>query len=599
MTSHSAERRLRNRLLMMVAVAALGVGIVVQLTDGARRAELSTVDLRFDLRGEREAPRDLAVVKVDDDTFSELREQWPFPRSLHADLVDRLRRDGAKVIAYDVQFTERTEQAEDDALIEAIARAGNVVLATTEVDDEGAHAILGGEELLREIGARGANAVLPPDPGGVLRRVPYEVDGLKTFGVVVAERAGRKPVDEGAFEEDGAWIDYPGPPDTIPAYSFGDVVKGRVPAGTFKGKVVVVGASAPSLQDIAATSSSGAKMMAGAEIQAAAFDTVRRGLSLRGSNGLLDVAIVLLLGLLVPLASLRFSPLRALAVGLAAVAAYLAIAYLAFEGGTILPVVTPLGTFALAAVGALAVGYVTELFGRERTRDAFARFVPEAVVHEAMERAGTHGWLEAENIDATVLFSDLRGFTTFSEGREPDVVLGLLNRYLAEMSDVIMSHGGTVVGYLGDGIIAVFGAPLADADHADHALAAAREMLDRLEDYNAWATTRGVEEPFRMGVGLNAGPIMAGNVGSTRRMEYTVIGDTANTASRIEGMTKGSGYSIFLAESVRERLSDPPDDVVFVAEREVRGRREPVRVWAVEAPAQVPAAHPPGDLLIL
>ncbi len=593
--ARGAERRLRARLLLMVAIAALGVGLAAHLTDAARGLERETVDTRFAVRGDREAPRDLAIVAVDDKTFEQLGEQWPFPRSLHGRLIDRLRVAGAKVIAYDVQFTEPTEPEEDDKLIRAVDRAGNVVLATTEVDEKGRHAILGGEELLREIGARGANAVLPADSGGVLRRVPYAVQGLKTFAVVAAERALGRRVDPATFEEDGAWIDFPGPPGTVTRHSFSDVVEGRVPRAAFAGKTVVVGATAPSLQDVAATSTSGSELMAGAEIQAAAFDTVRRGMPLRGTAKGIGAIFVVLLGLAVPLLALRLSPLRALLAGAVLGALYAVAAQLAFDAGRILPVVAPLLTLGLAAVGSLAVGYVTELYDRERTRDAFARFVPEAVVDEAMAHAGSHGWLEAENVDATVLFSDLRGFTTFSEGREPDEVLGLLNRYLAEMSDVIMSHGGTVVGYLGDGIIAVFGAPIVEDDHADHALAAAREMLERLDEYNAWAATRGVEEPFRMGVGLNSGPIMAGNVGSTRRMEYTVIGDAVNTASRLEGMTKGSGYSIFLAESVRDRLTAPPEDVEFVAELEVRGRREPVRVWAV----RIPVAHPPGDLLIL
>ena len=136
----------------------------------------------------------------------------------------------------------------------------------------------------------------------------------------------------------------------------------------------------------------------------------------------------------------------------------------------------------------------------------------------------------------TVLFADIRGFTSFSETKPPETVITVLNRYLTSMTDVILSHGGTLVCFMGDGIMATFGAPIEQRDHADRALAAAREMAgDALDEFNAWMRDEGHGDGFRIGVGLNSGAVMAGNVGSERRLEYTVIGDTTNTASRLEG----------------------------------------------------------------
>ena len=154
------------------------------------------------------------------------------------------------------------------------------------------------------------------------------------------------------------------------------------------------------------------------------------------------------------------------------------------------------------------------------------------------------------------MFTDLRGFTTFSEGLEAEEVIGLLNGYLGEISDAVLAHGGTLVSYLGDGLMAVFGAPLPQDDHADRAVAAAREMLEeRLPRYNETLLARGFERGFKMGIGLNTGEFMSGNVGSQRRLEYTAIGDTINTASRIEGMTKGTPYALYFADSTKEALT--------------------------------------------
>ena len=201
-----------------------------------------------------------------------------------------------------------------------------------------------------------------------------------------------------------------------------------------------------------------------------------------------------------------------------------------------------------------------------------------------LERTGGELRLGGELVEGTAMFTDLRGFTTFSEGLDAEEVIGLLNGYLGEISDAVLAHGGTLVSYLGDGLMAVFGAPLPQDDHADRALAAAREMLEvRLPQYNEMLRAQGFERGFKMGIGLNSGPFMSGNVGSQRRLEYTAIGDTINTASRIEGMTKGTPYALYLADSTKEAPSAGPDDLVYIDEMPVRGRQQPIEIWSVEA----------------
>jgi len=244
--------------------------------------------------------------------------------------------------------------------------------------------------------------------------------------------------------------------------------------------------------------------------------------------------------------------------------------------------VYPVGALVLTTVGALVVSYVTTAFERERVRDLFSRFVPENVVDDVLARAGEGLRIGGVQRDGTVMFTDLRGFTSFAESLPPDRVIEVLNQYLSGMSDTILDKGGTLVAYMGDGIMAVFGAPIADQAHATKAVAAAREMLwEKLPAFNEWIGLEGLGEGFKMGIGLNSGSVMSGNVGSERRLEYTAIGDTTNTASRIEGMTKGTPHQLFIADSTRSRLNDPPADLIDVGEFEVRGRQAKVKLWSL------------------
>jgi adenylate cyclase len=230
-----------------------------------------------------------------------------------------------------------------------------------------------------------------------------------------------------------------------------------------------------------------------------------------------------------------------------------------------------------------------------RVRDLFARFVPEAVVDEVLEHADEDLRLGGERRTATVMFCDLRDFTTFAEARPPELVIEVLNRYLSAMSDVILGHGGTLVAFQGDGIMAVFGAPIELPDHADRALSAARQMVgEALNDLNAWLQAGGNGESFRVGVGLNSGVVMAGNVGSERRLEYAAIGDTTNTASRLEKMTKDTPHMVLMSDSTRAMLTSDAPDLVEVDTREVRGRRAPVVLWSIEGARPEPSPRKPA-----
>jgi adenylate cyclase len=366
------------------------------------------------------------------------------------------------------------------------------------------------------------------------------------------------------------------------------VLRGRFDPKLVRGRVVVVGASAPSLQDVHPTSVSGNELMAGPEVQANAISTVLRAVPLRDAPGWLDVLSVLLLALVAPLAALRLSPLRAGVASIAALGLYLVVAYAAFRLGLVLEVAAPALALALGTFGALGLRVASESRERRRTRELFGRFVPEPVVDELLDDPNAARRLPGRRLQGTVLFCDLRGFTAFAESLPAERVLQVLNRYLTEMSEAILDHGGTVVSYMGDGIMAVFGSPLTRDDHAQIGFDAAREMLEvRMPRFNAWLREQDLHE-FRMGIGVNSGPVMSGTVGSERRLEYAAIGDTTNVAARLEAATKEIGGGLLLADSTRALLLRDADRLERHGELELRGRSEGIVVWTLAPPSPAP-----------
>ncbi len=605
-------RQLRRVLLAVVALGATGLAIVAYETNLLRSLELSTVNTRFTIRGHRRPPSNIVLVEIDERTFDELDLQWPFPRRVHAKVIEEIARDHPKAIAYDVQFSEASAcplstkgtqpppgecpqaRGDETALLEALNNAaGRTVMTTTETEGNGKMRFLGseGNVLLGEVGSRPANGLLPTDPGGVLRRVSFAVGGLKTLAVASTEVATGQRVRASEFDGGPAWIDYYGPENSFRRVSFSTVYLGHVLRGFFHGKIVVVGPSAPTLQDIHPTST--ARQMPGAEVQASAIATVLRGLPLRSSPVWLDLVLIVLLGCATPLATLRFGSIATVGLALALAAAFTVGVQIAFDNGHVVSFVYPLGALILSAAGALSVQLVTVAFERERVRDLFSRFVPENVVDEVLASAGGELRLGGVQREGTVMFTDLRGFTSFAETLTPDRVIEVLNRYLSEMSDAILDHGGTLVAYMGDGIMAVFGAPIVQADHADRALSTAREMLAvRLPRFNGWLREQELGEGFRMGIGLNSGRVMSGNVGSERRVEYTAVGDTTNVAARIEQLTKGTPHQLMVSGATKEALTTQPDDLAFVDEIELRGRRTEIAIWALAEEPEGPAASP-------
>ncbi|RKQ86793.1 HD domain-containing protein [Solirubrobacter pauli] len=360
------------RLAKVAGALVAVVALVAALTPALERAETTTIDMRFGVRGTQPVSG-LVVVGIDERSFTELDEQWPFPRSLHARMVDRLREAGARQIVYDVQFTEPSEDPDEDlALYDAIGRAQRVILATGEVDDDGRTRVLGGDEnLARAGGARAAASTFPTDPGGAIRRYAREDTRLPTIPALVGERLGAPVRDERAL------IDFRGPTGTIPTYSFADVLEGD--ASALRGKIVVVGATAPALQDVHPTSAPGGRQMPGAEIQANAIWTALHGNPLRAIPGWVAFVLAVALAAVAAVAVRFLGPLRGSAVAVGAGLLYAVAAQLAFSAGTVLTVAVPLVALALTLAVSLLVRAVAERSARARVSRYNAEL--EAAVH--------------------------------------------------------------------------------------------------------------------------------------------------------------------------------------------------------------------------
>mgnify|MGYP006156423313 FL=1 len=530
----------------------------------------------------------VVILAIDEPTFQELQHTWPFPRSVHAALLKRLHDEGAAAVGLDIVFADPSTETEDAALAQAIAETGPVVLAATreKIDSSNAALWLDVMPLQRflDAGADAGDAGVEPDDDFVVRRVPVAREG---FALRLAQRAaearGKLPVLR-HFD----WIGYRGPRGTFDTRSYYQALEpGLLPAGFFKNKIVLVGRSARTATELSRSqadlfnspfgTAGGERLFPGVELQATLVDNYLTGGGLRSVPEGWTLALVALLVPLLLWGNRRLHPAGAAALAAALVAAIAGASWWLFGRFQLWwPPLLPAAA-AVAVYGAAALaGYAFVRRRARQTRAMFAQYVPPAVVSRLIAQPELMR-LGGEAREVTLMFTDLANFTTLSEQLSAEQTVEVLTAYFNAMTPIVHATGGTVDKFIGDAVMAFWGAPLDDPQHAEHAVTAAIAMQQAMQVLVADLRARGLP-PIHMRIGLHTGRVVVGNVGSEQRFSYTAIGDAVNLAARLEGANKAFGTGILLSAATAAQLPSSValralDDVV------VKGKTEPVRVF--------------------
>lgn len=514
----------------------------------------------------RAADERIAVVAIDDASLERIG-RWPWSRATHAALLGRLQAAGVKTIGYDVNFPEASNATDDDALAEALKASGNVVLPIElplERKEGGLvydpqRVVRPLPQFLRNAQASG-HSNTPLDDDGVTRRIPLNVaapDGspIPAFAYAVGSVAGVTPKLETIPKEEFGLVrvHFPNAPRVgFPLVSAADVLQGTADITKLKDKIVFIGATAHDLHDEYYTPTSRRLPMSGVEIHASFLDTLIQQAWLRPVSlwlqALLLVVAGVLLGLFVPRVRLRTSVFLALGLWIV----WMIASFFAFDQGYLLNLVWPTLVVLFGYLILSVERWVTTERTKGELRGLFGRYL-SPVVLEALLRDPSKVTLGGERRHMTVLFSDLRGFTTMSEGLPPEDLITLLNTYLTAMTDLVFEHKGVLDKYIGDAVMAFWNAPLDQEKHPLLAAETALRMRDKLQAMNA-DNAFGGGRTLKVGIGLHTGDMVVGNVGSATRHDYTVIGDNVNLASRVESLNKEYGTEILVTEAIAKEL---------------------------------------------
>lgn len=573
------------------------------------RPEMTLYDSWFRLTGDRDPGNEIVVAAIDDSSIQRIGP-LAWPRDVHAKFLQNLQE--AKAVAFDLTFASEKDAAEDEVFGQAVAEHGRVVLASKfffEKDEYGE--MLQGFEAPLPVFMQGAAGLgfvnTPTDPDQVVRRsslvdvnsfqLPFPCLGLATY--MVAEnlspydielsentlKIGNKeiPID---FQNQ-VLLNFWGPRATFETISYADIYEGKFAPGYFKDKFVMVGYATAEDHDVYPTPytttnmvKSGALKTPGVEIHASLIKTILTESWFLKVSPWLNFLFLFVVVLLTALAVAGRGPARgALGAGLILLLT-LAIVYYLWTEHWWLNVAAPIAAIIFTYTGVTAWDFIVAEMEKRKTRATFSRYVSADVVDELMKNPD-EVMLGGKKQVITIMFADIRGFTAFSENKDPVDVITRLNEYLTAMTDSIQSHGGTLDKYLGDGLMAFFGAPLYYEDHVERAVKVAREIQQKVVELNEkWAEQGAV--PLLVAVGINTGPVVVGNVGSPERMDYTLIGEDANLASRVEALTKLFETLVLVSERSYNLLpeGDVKDSLRYVGEELVKGFTQPIKVYS-------------------
>jgi len=578
-----------------------------------RTLELQLRSNFFAWRGTLPPPENIVILAIDDSSlkqgefydpkkrpYLEPLRHTPWKRIVYAQVIDKLLQAGARVVAVDVLFTTPSAYgiADDQALQAVLSKyQERVILAANFSASQTTEA--GIEQLETPADIFDLHPQTPayvnffPDVDGNVRSLPQGapegLPDLLSFAEASLQSAQidfPKPTGEMIYFYGGGetWLNYR---QQIPFYYViepanwqSTILKG---GEFFKDKIVLIGSTAPSQQDI---QPSAVGRMPGVEIHANAIATLMHNMSIREgipnhiARGLFVFALILLVsaGLLLirrPLVQLGTTLLTVMLLG--------GISYTSFIFGRIaLPAVLPMLGVAGSGITLLTVEAITSQLEKLNFKRTLERYVAGPIVQQIVNQPEDYrAMMQGKTIKAAVLFSDIRGFTTISSNLPPQELVAQLNEYLGKMVDVILAQKGTIDKFIGDAIMAEFGSPVSSGAKEDamNAIRAALGMRQALAELRAVWQKEG-KIPFANGIGINYGEFTVGNIGSPRRLEYAVIGDTVNVASRVEGMTKELGTDIAITDALYQLVKDEVE-VIDCGDHQLKGRVGAVHLYSL------------------
>ncbi|MBO9532279.1 MAG: adenylate/guanylate cyclase domain-containing protein [Solirubrobacteraceae bacterium] len=601
---------------LLVLVAAAVPALVIAVGGFASLRGEAADRLLHNRAASIDPPRDVVILAVDTRTVNDWGQSLPLPRSAYADAIERLNDAGVRAIGIDVQFTEDSPDATEDRLLrEAVKRSRlDLVLATSEVASRpspgveadtnvlGGSRTEGGDAFLRNTRARAAHSSFPLGDDGKIRRAVRSIDGLSTFAHALATAAGGPGVPAA-----GMLLDPVVPADRLVRRSLDDLIPltrdgylddSRIPRAELRGKVVLIGATAvgPSGDTDQKLVAGSSDRVYGVEVQAMATATALAGAPLSSGGGL-SWALAALAALLSAAAALRrrLAEQVGIVVGLGVLIPL--IAWIAVHRGLLLDPILPWLVLAFGGGAGVVQRALEERRARAAARATLSRFVPPAVVDDLL-RDGSDGRIAPQSETATVMFCDLRGYTALTAGlARPEGLVDVLDAYLGTVSRVVYGHGGTVVSFQGDGVMAAFGVPVHDAGAAAQAVQAARELLTvALPQLRAELAATLGEEPasgLALGIGIATGPVFAGTVGPPTRREYAVVGPTTNLAARLQARTKDEPGPVLVDDATAAAVMGesraaahtgvrtPEGPLTPVGPRDIRGLTRSIDCWTL------------------
>lgn len=535
-------------------------------------------DLFFALRGVKQTPEEIVIVAIDEASFAEINIQWPWPRSLHAELLDRVFESGAVLVGFDLLFAEPT--GEDEALGKAIEKYRNVVLVNeiSIIHDPQYNYT---EEKLVEPNsvlshARGSGRVgfanMHAEPDGFIRKLQVEKSGLLPFSLEIAKLFSKKMRKQLISPSEpeiqhGRWIDFLGPPRTIKTISYYQALNPTefLPPGYLQDKIVLVGfATGSQAMSGSATpidhypapySRHSGGYYPGVEIHAQALHGFLSGRSIWRTNPgavqLMGLLLAVILGIV--FLNLRLLPGSLLFLllfsGLLVLLLWFFTEHLIF----ISPYYLLLPTVCVFLINPF-LQYVRSAREKRFLQEAFSTYLAPQVVKQIVADPGKLS-LGGEEKVGTLFFLDIAGFTTLSEKLSPTELLEVINRSLGGISEIILEHEGMIDKFIGDCIMAAWGIPLEQKDHAEKAVQTAVDVLSRWPEMQQ-AEEQRTHSKLSFRIGISSGVIIAGNIGGGKRFNYTALGNDVNLAARLESLNKQYGTAIIISESTAKAIPE-------------------------------------------